>query len=84
MSEIELYAVLTDFKGMNEKDATVILEKYKYIKFDEELIRSANHRIYKANVYIVLKAFVHEGAEFNIGDWWTCQTFITQLSDDEA
>ena len=84
MSDKALYAVLTDFEGMDEKEATVILMKYDYVKFDEKLIRSSNHRVVKADVYTVLKPFKHEDAEYNIGDYWTCQTFITQFGEDEA
>jgi len=78
-----LKAVLTDFADMDEAEATVILEKYNYVKFDEEMVRSANHRIIRANVYTVLKEFKHEDARYGVGDYWTCYTYITQLSDDE-
>ena len=84
MSEKALYAVLSDFEGMPEKDATTILEKYNYIEFSENMVRSGNHRIYDADVYIVIKAFKHEDAEFNIGDFWTCTNYATILGDDEV
>ena len=84
MSETALYAVLTDFKGMAETEVTVILRQYNYIKFDEKLINRSGHSIIKTDVYTVLKAFIHEDAEYNIGDYWTCRINTTQLSDDEA
>ena len=84
MSDKALYAVLSDFEGMAEKEVTPILEKYNYITFSENVVRSANHRIFDADLYIVAKPFKHEDADYNIGDYWTCTNYMTVLGDDEA